>query len=110
MSGEYLYGLVRFAVAHLSASGMFGTHAVLPYMTFAPVHQFYPFHAHNPCAAVDPSETKLLLTEAPLGSKANREKIVDVMFSKFGFSHIYVGVQAVLTLYAQGQGWVLGMV
>lgn len=32
----------------------------------------------------------------------NREKMVEVMFEKYGFSGAYVAIQAVLTLYAQG--------
>lgn len=38
-------------------------------------------------AGVAPSDCKVLLTEAPMNSRANRERIVDVMFQKFGFSH-----------------------
>lgn len=32
----------------------------------------------------------------------NREKIAEVMFEKYQFHGIYVAIQAVLTLYAQG--------
>ena len=33
----------------------------------------------------------------------NREKIAEVMFEKYQFHGIYVALQAVLTLYAQGE-------
>ena len=34
----------------------------------------------------------------------NREKITEVMFEQYKFHGIYVAIQAVLTLYAQGEG------
>ncbi|KAJ1499377.1 Actin- protein 2 [Coelomomyces lativittatus] len=53
---------------------------------------------------IDPSKEpmKILLTEPPLNPKKNREKIVELMFEKYGFEGVYVAIQAVLTLYAQG--------
>jgi len=51
---------------------------------------------------IKPSETKILLTEAPMNPKANREQMVKVMFEKYGFQGVYIGIQAVLVLYAQG--------
>lgn len=51
---------------------------------------------------IDPRGQKILLTEPPLNPKRNREKMVATMFEHFGFESVYVGVQAVLTLYAQG--------
>lgn len=47
-------------------------------------------------------DDKILLTEAPLNPLKNREKMVDTMFSKYGFGGVYVAIQAVLALYAQG--------
>ena len=32
----------------------------------------------------------------------NREKMIEVMFEKYGFDSAYIAIQAVLTLYAQG--------
>lgn len=46
---------------------------------------------------------KILLTEPPMNPTKNREKITEVMFEKYQFHGIYVAIQAVLTLYAQGQ-------
>ncbi|KAJ2832686.1 Arp2/3 complex subunit, actin nucleation center [Coemansia furcata] len=51
---------------------------------------------------VDPRQCKVLLTEAPLNPKANRQKMCEVMFERYGFDGVYVAIQAVLTLYAQG--------
>jgi actin-related protein 2 len=33
---------------------------------------------------------------------ANREKMCQVMFERYGFDGVYVAIQAVLSLYAQG--------
>lgn len=51
---------------------------------------------------IDPTHCKILLTEAPMNPVKNREKMVQVMFEKFGFKGVYISIQAVLTLYAQG--------
>lgn len=51
---------------------------------------------------IDPKECKVLLTEPPLNPSKNREKMVEVMFEKYGFDGVFVAIQAVLTLYAQG--------
>ena len=51
---------------------------------------------------VDPAEKKILLTEAPMNPKKNREKTLEMMFEKYGFEGAHVSIQAMLTLYAQG--------
>lgn len=50
----------------------------------------------------DFSDEKILLTEAPLNPLKNREHMVEVMLEKYGFGGVYVAIQAVLALYAQG--------
>jgi len=51
---------------------------------------------------VNPSETKIMLTEPPMNPVKNREKMLETMFEKYGFKAAYVAIQAVLVLYAQG--------
>jgi len=51
---------------------------------------------------INPKECKIMLTEPPGNPKQNREKMVQMMFEKYGFQAAYVAIQAVLTLYAQG--------
>jgi actin len=52
---------------------------------------------------VTPEERSVMLTEAPLNPKNNREKMAEIMFEKIGIKKLYVGVQAVLALYASGR-------
>jgi actin-related protein 2 len=51
---------------------------------------------------VDPTNSKVLLTEAPMNPLKNREKIIQTMFEKYGVQGANVTIQAILTLYAQG--------
>jgi len=52
---------------------------------------------------VDPTGRKILLTEPPMNPLKNREQMCEVMFERYQFGGVYVAIQAVLALYAQGR-------
>lgn len=51
---------------------------------------------------IDPTGRKILLTEPPMNPLKNREQMAEVMFERYNFGGVYVAIQAVLALYAQG--------
>ena len=51
---------------------------------------------------LDPTNSKIILTEPPQNPLQNRQRLVQTMFEKYGFAGCHIAIQAVLTLYAQG--------
>lgn len=50
-----------------------------------------------------PEDHPLLITEAPLNPRKNRDRMCQIMFEGLGVPCVYVSIQAVLSLYASGR-------
>ncbi|CAI7800747.1 unnamed protein product [Closterium sp. NIES-54] len=59
-------------------------------------------YTFNTALGIDPSETKILLTDPPLNPTKNRQRMLQMMFEKYNFDSLFIQLQAVLPLYAQG--------
>ena len=52
---------------------------------------------------VAPEERNVMLTEAPMNPKENREKMAQIMFETFNVPGLYIAIPAVLSLYSAGK-------
>lgn len=52
---------------------------------------------------VNPEEHAVIVTEAPMNPKKNRERMVEMLFEKFCCPATYVVIQAVMSLFASGR-------
>ena len=60
-------------------------------------------HIYQNELCVMPEDHPVMLTEAPLNPKRNREIMMEIMFEKFDHPAFYVSIQAVLSLYTSGR-------
>ena len=60
-------------------------------------------HTFYNALQISPDEHHVLLTEAPLNPRTNREKMTQCMFENFQVPALYINIQAVLSLYASGR-------
>lgn len=49
---------------------------------------------------LDPGEQPIVLTEPPLNAPENRELTAEILFETFNVPSLYIGMQAILALYA----------
>ncbi|CUM64628.1 uncharacterized protein PRCAT00002237001 [Priceomyces carsonii] len=61
------------------------------------------YHLYTQELNINPEEHPLLITEAPLNPRLNREKMCQILFELFNIPCVYVSIQAVLSLYASGR-------
>jgi len=60
-------------------------------------------HTYSELSRCQPEEHPVLLTEAPLNPRKNREKAAEIFFETFNVPALYISIQAVLSLYASGR-------
>jgi len=60
-------------------------------------------HTFYDCLRVNPDEHPIIVTEAPLNPKKNRERMIEMLFEKFSAPAAFIVIQAVMSLYAYGK-------
>lgn len=60
-------------------------------------------HTFFDALRVDPEKHPVIVTEAPLNPKKNRERMVEMLFEKFSVPACYIVIQAVMSLYSYGR-------
>lgn len=61
------------------------------------------YHTYTQSLKSNSEEHPLLITEAPLNPRSNRDKMCQILFESFNIPCIFVSIQAVLSLYALGR-------
>ena len=51
---------------------------------------------------LEPKDMRIMLTEAPMNPKQNRQKMAEILFEQFDFSGIHCKTPAILALYSSG--------
>lgn len=60
-------------------------------------------HTFFDALRVNPEERPVIVTEAPMNPKKNRERMMELLFEKFCVPASYVVIQAVMSLYSSGR-------
>lgn len=60
-------------------------------------------HTFYDALRVNPEDQAVIVTEAPMNPRKNRERMVELLFDKFNVPAAYVVLQAVMSLYAHGR-------
>lgn len=60
-------------------------------------------HTFFDAVRVNPEEHPVVVTEAPMNPKKNRERILELLFEKFSVPAAYIAIQAVMSLYSYGR-------
>jgi len=60
-------------------------------------------HTFYDALRVDPSEHPVIVTEAPMNPKKNRERMLEMLFDVFCCPAAYIVIQAVMSLYSYGR-------
>lgn len=60
-------------------------------------------HTFDNVLKISSKDQPVLLTEVPFNPKENREKMAEIMFEKYSTPEMFIGIQAVLSLYASGR-------
>lgn len=50
---------------------------------------------------VTPEKSSILMTEPVFNPESNRVKMAEILFEKYGFSRMQIGIQALLSLFAE---------
>merc|ERR1719446_602779 len=60
-------------------------------------------HTFFDALRVNPEDHAVVVSEAPLNPKKNRERMVEMLFEKFSVPATYIVIQAVMSLYSYGR-------